>query len=392
MNRPADIRANGGKIAPANAILSVEEANAFPAESLPGRWGRVALVVSIWTVFGLFQAVPNALSGFSWSSFAGKMIEAWCWAALTPAMLWIDRRLAMRRPSVLRILLTQFGLGIVFATAQTCLAAVVEYPIAEIWWSPIRSPDYFTFYFLGGWTTYVAFIGIVQALRYSSQFMTTQLALERVEKRLIEARLNALRSQLEPHFLFNTLNTISSEVVANPDLARDMIEDLGALLRGSLDCQDSTEITLAKELALLDHYIAIQKLRFGKRVKIKIDVDPEALSTGVPSMLLQPLVENAIRHGIEPKLSGGIVKITAAPVGDGLVVKVTDDGVGLPPNWKMEECDGLGVRVTRERLETLYSGTGHFSFSISRRKGGGTEVAIRIPLHQPGGDTVATAA
>ena len=238
----------------------------------------------------------------------------------------------------------------------------------------------------------MAFVAFVQALRYYGRFMGSQLQLERVEKRLIEARLNALRLQLEPHFLFNTLNTISSEVVANPELAREVIEDLGALLRGSLDCQDSTEIPLAKELGLLDHYLAIQKRRFGKRIKIKVDVDPATLSTPVPSMLLQPLVENSIRHGIEPRLSGGTVTIAAVPDGKELAINVSDDGVGLPPQWQMESCEGLGLRVTCERLETLYAHTGHFSFSVSRRKGGGTDVAIRIPFRQPGGEIVGTAA
>jgi two-component system LytT family sensor kinase len=224
----------------------------------------------------------------------------------------------------------------------------------------------------------------LQAFNFYNRFLTSQLTLERVEKRLIESRLNALRLQLEPHFLFNALNAISSEVVSNPELVQEMIEDLGALLRRSIDCHGSTEITLAEELALLDHYLAIQKLRFGDRIDIRIDAEPAALSTMVPSLLLQPLVENAIRHGIERRMSGGMIAISARLSDDRLQIDVQDDGIGLPLNWRMEASTGLGVRVTRERLETLYSEAGEHHFIISPRQGGGTQVAIQIPLHRTG--------
>lgn len=196
--------------------------------------------------------------------------------------------------------------------------------------------------------------------------------------------MNALRLQLEPHFLFNTLNAISSELAANPELAREMIEDLGTLLRQSLDCQGSKKITLAQELALLDRYLAIQKLRFGDRIDVQIEVDPATLSAMVPSMFLQPLVENAIRHGLEGRLTGGSILVSAEHVDDQLHIKVIDDGVGLPSLWRIETSAGLGISVTRERLEALYSEPAEHDFTISRRKGAGTEVAIRIPLHDTG--------
>jgi LytS/YehU family sensor histidine kinase len=232
--------------------------------------------------------------------------------------------------------------------------------------------------------TYCAFVGILQAFNLYNRLLTSQLKLERVEKRLIESRLNMLRLQLEPHFLFNALNAISSQVVANPELGQEMIEDLGALLRGSIDCQSSAEITLAQELALLDHYLAIQKLRFGDRVDIRIDADPAMLSAMVPSLLLQPLVENAIRHGLERRVSGGMIAISACLADDRLQIEVQDDGVGLPPDWRIEASSGLGLRVTRERLEMLYSGAGEHRFDISPRQGGGTHVAIHIPVHTIG--------
>jgi signal transduction histidine kinase len=349
----------------------------------------VILVAALWTAVGLFQAAPDALKGFQWPSFAGKLIEAWTWALLTPAILIVDRRLSARTQSVLRLALAHLLLSVPFSLAHTYLSGFLEYPIEEIWWSPIRSTEFAIFYFLGGWTTYAAFVGLIQALKFYDRFMTSQVELERVEKTLLASRLNALRLQLEPHFLFNTLNAISSEVTVNPQVAREMIEDLGALLRRSLDCQGDTEITLAQELAVLDHYLSIQKLRFGKRLDIRLDCEPAVLSTLIPSMLLQPLVENAIRHGIEGRLSGGMVSVSARQLGEFLQIEVVDDGVGLARDWRMDDCAGLGVRVTRERLEALYSSGGHFA--IDRRKGGGTKVTIRLPLHRTGDDTRAAA-
>lgn len=357
-----------------------------------GRGRKAILLFLLWTAFGLCQAVPGLLTGFSTPEFAGTMIQAWCWALLTPAILFADRKLTSAQRGVVQLSLAHLVLSVPFTFAYIGMSSVAEYPFASISWNPFKNPGYVKYYFLGGWTAYMTFVAALQTFKFYNRLMTSQVELERVEKRFIEARLNALRLQLEPHFLFNTLNTISSEVVANPQLAREVIEDLGALLRGSLDCQDSTEIPLAKELALLDHYLAIQKRRFGKRIKIKMDVDPETLTSRVPSMLLQPLVENAIRHGIEPRLTGGTITVAAAPAGDELAITVADDGIGLPPKWRMENCSGLGLRVTCERLETLYASSGHFSFSVSRRKGGGTEVAIRIPLNEPGGETVGNAA
>jgi two-component system LytT family sensor kinase len=345
----------------------------------------------LWTAVGLFQAGPDALKGFQWPSFAAKLTGAWCWALLTPAILIVDRKLTSAQQGVARLALIHLLLSVPFSLVHTYASALLQYPIEGIWWNPIRSTEYGIYYFLGDWTTYAAFVGVLHALKFHNHFMSSQVELERVEKRLLESRLNALRLQLEPHFLFNTLNAISSELSASPVLAREMIEDLGALLRRSLDCQDRTEITLAQELALLDHYLSIQKRRFGKRIDIRTDVDPTMITVMVPSMLLQPLVENAIRHGIEGRRSGGTVVLSARRAGDFLRIEVTDDGVGLPPNWQMDACAGLGVRVTRERLETLYSDVGDDQFTICRRKGGGTEVTVRIPLNRTEDKARATA-
>jgi LytS/YehU family sensor histidine kinase len=301
----------------------------------------------------------------------------------------VDRRLTSVRHHVVDLIALHLMLSVPFSLVHICLAALLQYPIAEISWSPFRDGGYAMYYFLSAWMTYCAVVGLLQTLKFNRRYLTSQFELARVEKRLVETRLNVLRLQLEPHFLFNTLNAISSELAEDPQLAREMIEDLGVLLRRSLESQDCNEISLAQELALLDRYLAIQKLRFGSRIDIRVEVDPESLTAMVPSMLLQPLVENAIRHGIERRLSGGEITISTRRAGGELRINVIDDGIGLPPGWRMEASAGLGMRVTRERLEALYPG--EFRFAASRRPGGGTEVAIDIPIHGAGAEARATA-
>jgi len=368
------------------ALLDLRPQMTPPSFSVRWRAGvrSATLMLLIWGAVGVFQVLPEFFGGFQWPILVAKVVDAWGWALLTPAVLLIDRRLKLVPRTAVSLLRIYLPLSIPFSIVHTCLVGLLLYPIPQIWWSPIRDPSFAVYYLVGGWTTFCAFVGILQAFNFYNRLLTSQLKLERVERRLIESRLDTLRLQLEPHFLFNALNAISSQVVANPELVHEMIEDLGALLRRSIDCQGSTEITLAQELALLDHYLAIQKLRFGERIDIRIDTEPATLSAMVPSMLLQPLVENAIRHGIERRISGGMIAISARLAEDRLQIEVQDDGVGLPPGWRMEASSGLGVRVTRERLEALYSDIGQHHLTISPRPGGGTQVAVQIPLHRIG--------
>ena len=341
---------------------------------------RAALVLLAWTAVGVVQAIPILLASFNSPNLIDKVLDAWAWALLTPAILLIHRKFASEQ-SVARLAILWFMAAIPFSIVHAYLSGLISYPIKAIWWSPLRTKSYFVYYVLGSWQTFFAVAAILEASRYYNRLLTSDLKLERVEKTLIEARLNALRLQLEPHFLFNAMNAISSELSANPKLARDMIEDLSVLLRQSLDCQDRTEITLAQELTLLEHYVSIQRVRFAERLEVRMEIEPATLTTMVPPMLLQPLVENAIRHGIERRMSGGMITISAAAVGDQLQIHVLDNGVGVPRNWRMENATGLGIRVTRERLEALYPECGEDCFAIRRRETGGTDVTIIIPLH-----------
>jgi len=382
---------------PNDPAPAMEEARSSSATFLPSllqgakgaeptkiQWAM--LVVLGWTAEGLIQVGPDLLKGVHWYEFLGKLLEAWSWVPLTPIIVAIDRKLSAGQRSLTRLCLIHLVLSIPFSVIRTYLCGLLFYPFPQMDWSPLRTSLYLTYYIWGSWMMYCAFVCALQAFKFYNGLLTSQLELERVRRGYVESHLNALRLQLEPHFLFNALNAISSEVVANPELVQEMIEGLGALLRRSMDCHGSTEITLAQELALLDHYLAIQKLRFGARLDIRIEVEPAVLSATVPSMLLQPLVENAIRHGLERRIAGGVVGISATAAGDQLRIRVSDDGAGLPPDWRMETCSGFGLRVTRERLEALYS-RAEDRFAISARASGGVEVSICIPLDRAGEET-----
>jgi len=208
----------------------------------------------------------------------------------------------------------------------------------------------------------------------------------RAEALLAEARLMALQAQLNPHFLFNTLNTITQLVYDNPEGAEEMITSLSELLRAVLAAQNRREVTLDEEIELLERYCAIQKVRFADRLNISYDIDPAAANIAVPTLLLQPLAENAIKHGITPDRSPGTVCIRAHIKSQNVLrIEIADTGGqpnGAPDEAgrKLEFREGVGLTNTRARLETLYPG--RHVFALERAAEGGVLVRIEIPLRR----------
>lgn len=194
---------------------------------------------------------------------------------------------------------------------------------------------------------------------------------------LTQARLDALRLQLQPHFLFNTLNAISTLVHRDADAADELISDLSDLLRASLENKDH-EVPLAREIELLDRYLAIEQTRLGDRLRVVRDIDPAAAAALVPTFLLQPLAENAIRHGLEPRATPGTLTISARRDGDTLHLSVTDDGVGLGAATTGTPRHGIGLANSEERLRTLHHGRAHLEL-ISPHDGG-VRVEVELPF------------
>jgi LytS/YehU family sensor histidine kinase len=222
-------------------------------------------------------------------------------------------------------------------------------------------------------TMYWALVGLAHAMMFRAEARERTLRTAQLEAQLAQAQLQALQRQLQPHFLFNTLQTISALVHRDVNEADRMIERLGDLLRMTLRAGDLTEVPLSVELEHVRHYAAIEEANMGARLKIDIDAAPDVLSTPVPSLLLQPLVENAVRHGVAPRANGGRVAIKAWGENETLYLRVEDNGVGL----RGQSRTGIGLQNTRQRLEQAYGGRQHFS--IESGADGGVVASIRLP-------------
>jgi two-component system LytT family sensor kinase len=212
-----------------------------------------------------------------------------------------------------------------------------------------------------------------------------EMKLEEQKRLLLEARLDALQRQINPHFLFNTLNSIASLVRMKPELAREMIVKLANILRALLKEHDSY-VPLSEELKFTDDYLDIEVVRFGAgMLRVEKEIDPRTLAVLVPSILLQPLIENSIKHGLEPRINGGTVTLRSRLEGDRVRIEVADDGVGMgnqPASALRRSGSGIGMKNVQERLDVLYGNEARFS--VVSNPGRGTQVTIEIPANLAG--------
>jgi two-component system LytT family sensor kinase len=215
--------------------------------------------------------------------------------------------------------------------------------------------------------------------------------LEEQGRLLLEARLDALQRQINPHFLFNTLNSIASLVRSRPELAREMIVKLGNILRALLQDRDAF-VPLGEEIAFTDDYLDIEVVRFGEKLRVVKEIAEDTLDIEVPSMLLQPLIENSIKHGLEPRISGGTVTLRSRLVAGRLTIEIEDDGVGVEPgrdvtapvSGLVREGTGIGMKNVRERMEVLYGDEA--TVEMVSRPGRGTRVRLTMPLRREDDD------
>jgi len=226
--------------------------------------------------------------------------------------------------------------------------------------------------------TYWAIVGLSHALSYHQEAQSRALGASQLETRLVEAQLQSLQRQLQPHFLFNTLNAIAALMHRDVDAADAMIARLGDLLRMSLQMAGVQEIPLKEELDFLSKYLEIEQTRFRDRLRVVFDVQPDTFDVLVPNLVLQPLVENAIKHGIGPRPTPGTITIRSRRVGRTMELVVQDNGVGLSAARLSDFNRGIGLSNTRSRLEHLYGPQHRFEFH--RPVDGGLLVLIAVPL------------
>jgi two-component sensor histidine kinase len=231
---------------------------------------------------------------------------------------------------------------------------------------------------------YWAIVCVTWVVSYYRQLRDRERRTLELEARLMQSNLQTLKAQLQPHFLFNTLNAIASLVRRKPSAAQDMIGSLSDFLRVTLDTAQELEVPLRREIEFLDLYLEIQQARFGQRLRIQKEIDPAALDIAVPALILQPLVENSVRHGIEPRESGGTIFIRARHEDTSLRFEVRDDGEGLKADQLVALREGVGLSNTKARLQELY-GDAH-RFRITPNAEGGLTVAVELPWHEASGD------
>jgi two-component system, LytTR family, sensor kinase len=225
-------------------------------------------------------------------------------------------------------------------------------------------------------------LAVCFSFSYNRRFKERELQTADLKNELSQAQLRALQMQLQPHFLFNTLNSISALTYKNPKDANAMIAQLSELLRVLLAKEPDQEITLEEELSFLQTYLGIEQVRFQDRLNLDFNIEPETLKAYIPSLILQPLVENAIRHGISKRKGKGIIKINSKKIDENLMVQVNDNGLGLPVNSRggFVFNEGIGLKNTRNRLQKLYGSRHFFGIWTDEKDKGGVEITIIIPL------------
>jgi signal transduction histidine kinase len=347
------------------------------------RWALWIGAILFWSALGVLFALPGISSPHWDRQLLWSLTFWWAWGLIAPLIGWIDMRLPFQGRQLRLRVLAHVPVGILLILLYTYLLNAIQAAVGLAGWSSLGIKGFLASVLnqaiLVRGLVYCAIFAARQTFQYYERYLESDLQLERMERSFTEARLNALRMQVDPHFLFNALNTISSQVERDPRLARTMIEHLGDLLRSTLEARDRHEIPLAEELAFLEHYVAIQKIRFADNLRIDMQVATEVKYALVPSLIVQPLVENAIRHGVSRRASGGTVVVSAERDANQIRIRITDDGVGLPPGWSLESSSGTGLSLTQERIGGLQA-DGHSRFSVRPRTGGGTEVEISLPL------------
>jgi len=355
----------------------------------------------LWLVLGVFSAgtflvelprIRRSAQSPGWLSPAGRMflwqLAIWlAWVVLAPVALRLRHRWPLERGTLKRalpvhlvaiILLCAVHSGMVLLTMWLIMHAgqsLTDQKLTVLlmyWW--VRDLPFCALF-------YGLILGIDSALGYYRQFRERQWRASQLEAQLAQAQLQMLKMQLHPHFLFNTLNGITGLVRDHDNAAAvQMLVGLSDLLRQTLDNAGKQEVRLSEELEWLELYLKLQQIRFSDRLQVSINVTPETLDALVPNLITQPLVENAIRHGLAPRAAPGSVSLSAQRIDGRLELRVRDDGVGFPEGWRMANGKGLGMLNTEARLRQLYGAD--FFMEVRNLEEGGAEVLLAIPLRR----------
>jgi two-component system LytT family sensor kinase len=355
---------------------------------------QTRVIFGIATLLGFFSTFQAAqLVAFvsdkpqSMWLLAGLNMGYWyTWALLAPMVLWLTRRFPFERGTWLRSVPVHLAGVVVITVTHLAMQEGVRLALVYVfwdgpmpgysWWKQLTRVYFQSF----DWEmmTYWAIVIAHHAVSYYQQAQERTLRASRLETQLAEAQLQALQRQLHPHFLFNTLNAISALMHRDVEAADQMLSRLSDLLRIALDQRGAQEVALKDELEFLQKYLEIEQARFGDRLTVAFAIDPETLDAQVPNLLLQPLVENSVRHAVAVRIEPGHIEVRARRVDEALELSVRDNGPGMPPGRLAVPGTGVGLANTRSRLERLYGASQRLTFADP--PGGGLVVTVTLPF------------
>jgi two-component system, LytTR family, sensor kinase len=360
---------------------------------------RAALLFGAWTLVGIIFATVSYASALADTNRRFGFLDAlrlnlilfYLWGLFSPLLFWFSRRYPLEFPPRKRgNLLLHLPALVVFAAVHQAIQVVVLWStnsrMQQQWPSIV---DCYRYYFWFGFyiDLIIALLIIiaVNALVYYRRFRAGELEQASLKTQLAQAQLKALKMQLHPHFLFNTLHSISSLILEDPPKANSMIARLGDFLRLTLEHSNRQLVTLKEEMAFVRCYLEIEQVRFGDRLTVNLAVDPATEIAQVPHLILQPVVENAIQHAIAPRAAPGRIEIEARRLDSRLRIEVNDTGPGITGPVDSAEGHGVGLSNVRARLTQLYDG--HFSFAMSNNPAGGLSVLMELPFEVESSDT-----
>lgn len=386
-------------------LPSSHEAQTSVSPHVPLRRAELLLIVGFWTFLALLTAANAVLDPrgrdpqprVAWGAVGFAFLQYYLWAALTPALFWLASRYSLERPDRVQRLLMFLAIGVLIAIVMEMIIGWLRLELLfdgrQRGGGPFRGPRGGPFlglrrmFWLDDLMVFIAVMAGGTARDYFWRYRARQEEAVRLhaktaelQAQLAQANLAALRSQLDPHFLFNTLHAISSLVERDPRGVRRMIARLSELLRSTLDGPHEQETPLHEELAFLQRYLEIMEVRFQGRLQVELRVESRALDALVPTLILQPLVENAVKHGVSKVDGVGRLIIAADRDDDTVRLEVRDNGPGLGD--REDAPEGVGLRNTRARLAQLYGDGQRLTLEVAPE--GGAAVIVTLPYHTRG--------
>jgi len=358
-------------------------------------WRRALLFFSGWTLVSIVFALISyaAAIGENHKEFGFvaalklNLVQFYLWAILSPLLFRFSRRFPIElRPLNIRNLLLYFPALISFAGIHQLIHLTVLWSITPRWRQQYPAlfdcyRAYFAFGFYIDLIIASLIVVAVHALLFYQNFRASELAQSSLKTQLAHSQLRALKMQLHPHFLFNTLHSISSLVLEDPPKANSMIARLGDFLRLTLENSNQQLVSLKEETEFLRCYLEIEQVRFGDRLTVAFELEPQTLAAQVPHLILQPVVENAIQHAIAPRATPGHINIEAKRLNSSLRLEVRDNGPGITSDRDSRGTEGVGLRNVRARLNQIYAP--NFRFELINRSHGGLAVVINARKFQP---------